>query len=611
MNSVNLSHLKQSQVDIQTDDKQKPITSRAQNAPLCDSDLTQDVFEPTHKNKKKNIAKNIFAAAAVLAAIAGIAIVAFTAIKKNKVAELSYDEFKKIGGTFDKGKAINKSGKPFSGKLIKKTAKGDKFVVEYKNGLTQKSTKNFSELVDKYSTKEYSYSKGGKLKEVVSKEFEINENAKNSYLKLDENVRQCVNKSGLYNETMVSKTLYDDKKIKTFVTDFAQTAEGKRRAQMSDEDILAETQKLFDDILAKKGIDKTVAPKVKIIPDDLHHGGSYNQNTNVLELNPNSFRAGKFNLEDVVMHETTHFEEALLRSRLDDDVVAQATKNKLTSRIFKGEADEVIVSGGLLGTKTVKTPKLSEKMKKEFQEFATDNLYTNDDEFRRNIVSLANNEGKAQNAAQEKIMSKISKLIDDNPDFVKQYSSKEEAAEMLANYSASHCVRFSAMTDRSKIDVSGLPKLTLEEEKRALDSLDGYLETVEGNARMSGFRIFGNTKEEFNNYQFSREEVLAQKNGNAYAIEKIKAKKGQMKKDGTLTPQFEAYFDSVINKSGLTIEYKTKGQVWYQKYIESLNNPDNVALKEAVEKEWEELAKISEQIQNPLIPTGVWERVKK
>ena len=42
---------------------------------------------------------------------------------------------------------------------------GDKFLVEYKNGLMQKSTKNFSDLVDEYSTKEYSYSEDGKLKE--------------------------------------------------------------------------------------------------------------------------------------------------------------------------------------------------------------------------------------------------------------------------------------------------------------------------------------------------------------------------------------------------------------------------------------------------------------
>jgi len=476
----------------------------------------------------------------------------------------------------------------------------------------QKSTKNFSDLADEYSTKEYSYSEDGKLKEVVCKKFKINEAIKSAYLSLDERVRRYADKSQLHNEKIISKTVYDDKKIQTFITDFTQTAEGKRRTQLSDEEIKTEVQELFDKILSEKGIDKSVAPKIKITPNtNLAHGGSYNEDLNVLELNPNSFRAGLFNLEDVTMHEGTHFEEALLRSRLGDDVVAQSVKNKLTSRIFEGEAEEILIGRDFFGAKTIKRPKLTEKMKKDFQEFATDNLYTNNYEFRQNILSLASNKGKAQNEAQEEIMSKITKLIDDNPDFTTQYSSKEEAIEMLLNYSISHNTRFSIMTKKSKIDVSHLPKLTPEEEKRALDSLDGFLETMEGNARLGGFKLFGNTQEEFNSYQFSREEVLAQEKGNKFAIEKIKAKVEQMKKDGTLTPQLEAYYSNVINKSQLTIEYKTKGQAWYQKYIQSLNNPDDKALEEAVKKEWEELSAMQEKIIDPLIPTGVWERMTK
>ena len=85
----------------------------------------------------------------------------------------------------------------------------------------------------------------------------------------------------------------------------------------------------------------------------------------------------------------------------------------------------------------------------------------------------------------------------------------------------------------------------------------------------------------------------------------------KMKKEGTSTPQLEAYFNDVIDKSELTIEYKTRGQAWYQKYIQSLNNPDDEVLKEAVKKEWEELSAIQEKIKDPLIPTGVWERIKK
>lgn len=600
-NNSNVKHQKNTKQTNNVNFASKPDT--LEKVPQQD-----EIQLSAEKKKKKTNFKIILGITLAATAITSIVLT----IKKGKVQELSFDEFKKIGGKFEKGKAIKKNGKPFNGKLLKETSKGDKFVVEYKNDLMQKSTKNFSDLVDEYSTKEYSYSEGGKLKEVTEKRFKIDKTAKTFYLEMDEKRKALVNKNLLYQEQVTSKTKYDDKKIETFITDFAKTAEGKRRAQMSDEEIEKEVQELFNKALSKKGIDKSVAPKVKIVPNEnIAHGGSYDQKTNVLELNPNSFRTGVFSLEDVTMHEVTHFEEALLRSRLDNDTATQIVKNKLASRIFEGEADEVIVSGGFMGPKTIKTPKLSEKMKKEFKEFATNSLYTNNKDFQKDILALSNNKGKASNEAQKEILSNITKLIDDNPDFISQYSSKEEAIEMLTNYSASHNTRFLTMTSESKIDTSKLPKLTPEEEKRALDSLDRFLETMEGNARISGFKFFGITQEEFNNYQFSREEVLAQKEGNTFAIKEIKAKIEQMKKDGTLTPQLEAYYNYAINKSQLTIEYKTKGQAWYQKYIQSLNNPNNKALKESVQEEWEELSKIQEKIKDPLIPTGVWERIKK
>ena len=609
MSNINLSPANAKYVaSMQANAQQNKVESSQKDSPSLESISVQDTLELSNKKDKKSGLKIAFAISVIVGAIVGTIL----ALKKGKVNELSFEEFKKIGGSFDKGKAINKHGKPFNGNLIKETTNGDKFVVEYKNGLMQKSTKNFSDLVDEYSVKEYSYSEDGKLKEVVNKRFKINESTKARYLNMDERIKKYANKKLLYQEEVTSKVKYDDKKIETFVTDFAKTAEGKRRAEMSIEEIEAEVQELFDKALNEKGIDKSVAPKIKIVPNkNIAHGGSYNQNSNVLEINPNSFRAGVFDLENITMHEATHFEEALLRSRLDDDTVTQIVKNKLVSRIFEGEADEVIVSGGLIGAKTIKPPKLSEKMKKEFQEFATNNLYTNDIDFRQNMLSLAMHNGKASNEAQKEILSKITKLIDDNSDFVSQYSSKEEAIEMLTNYSTSHNTRFSIMTGKSKINTAALPKLTPEEEKRALESLNGFLETVEGNARINGWKFFGNTQEEFNNYQFSREEVLAQEKGNAFAIEKIKEKIETMKKDGTLTPQLEAYYNDVIDRSQLTIEYKTKGQAWYQKYIQSLNNPDDKALEEAVKKEWEELSAMQGKISDPLIPTGAWERIKK
>ena len=593
-----------SQVHFSGNIEKSKITNKEQ--PLNAKNIPNDSFEHTNnKNKKAKILK----IAAAISAAALIAVGIALKYKKGKQSSLSFDDFKKIGGSFDKGKAINKNGEPFSGKLIKTTTKGDAFVVEYENGLIKTSTKNLSDLVDKYSVKEYTHSSDGKLRQVVNKEFILNEAAKKDYDRLPKHVKPYIDKKSLYEENIISKTTYDDKKITSFVTDFAKTAEGKRRAAMTDDEISAEVKKLFDEVLDEKGIDKSLAPKIKIMPADITHGGGYSELNNVLEINPNAYRAGLFELENVLAHEGTHFEEALLRSRLDSSVVTEAAKKKLISRIYKGEADEIIYQSSFFGSSSVKTPKLSEKMKKEFEEFAVNNLYTDDFDLQNSIMKLIKNGTKANDEAQKKLLDKIMKLINDNPDFISQYSSKEEAVEMLLKYSKSHNIRFLIMTQKPKIDFSKLPKLSSEEQKRALESLDGSLETVEGNLRIGGFKIFS-TQEEFNNYQFSREEVLAQLKGNDFSIKKLKSKLEQMKKDGTLTPQLEAYYKDVIDKSELTIEFKTKGQAWYKKYIESLNNPDDTALKEAVEKEWKELEKMTEQLGSGYFATGMWERIK-
>lgn len=604
MENIQSSRTNQIQTKNQAKINDKNTIAYPQQTSISPKEVTsQDIFVSSNKNKKNSTSKIILYIGLFATAVVGTLL----ALKKGKTEKISIEDFKKMGGKFEAGKAIKKNGAPFSGELIKKTAKGDEFLIEYKEGLIQKSRKNFSYLADEYTQKEYSYTEDGKLREVVCKKIEtFNKNQDKNYRRI------CYSKPENYCSTKVtSKRIYDDKKIQGFISDFTKTVEGKRRAKMSNDDILAETQNLLNQVFSEKNIDKNLTPKIKIIPNEnIAYGGSYNPNLNVLEINPNSYRAGVFDLEDVAAHEGTHFEEALLRSRLSKDAIDNAAKNKLISRIFENEADEVVVNNSLFGAQKIKTPKLSEKMKKEFQEFAADNLYTNNYGTRCDMIDLVSNKGKAKNEAQEKLLSKITKLVDNNPDFISQYSSREEAIDMLINYSASHNTRFQIMTTRAKMDISMLPKLTPEEEKRALESLDGFLESAEGNARMGGL-AFLTSREDINNYQFSREEVLAQQKGNGFAIEKLKAKAEQMKKDGKLTPQFEAYYNHQINRHQLTIEYKTKGQAWYKKYIQSLNNPNDTELKAAVEKEWEELSKIQEKIKDPLIPTGVFERVIK
>ena len=566
--------------------------------------LPKDAFQKSNKSTAIKVA---------IAAGLGVGIIAKAIInsRKGKSSDLTFDEFKKLGGEFKKGVALEKNKKPFSGILTKITPKGDVFTVEYKNGLMQKSTKNFKELIDEYSQKEYSYDKNGKLKEVINKTFKKNKEAEAIYLQKPEYIRKQLGMNLIYDENMTSKVIYDDSKVSTFVTDFTRTVEGQRRAKMSDEEIEKEIRTLFDKILAQKGIDERYAPTIRIETKDVSKCGFYQESTNTLGINIDAYKKAGFNLEEILMHEGTHFEEALLRSRLDKSEVEDLVIQKLVSRIYNGEAEEIIVKNNLFGFNTMKAPRLSEKMKKEFEEFSRNNLYTKDETTRFALMDLISDRIKLKNDTQRDLLAKITKLVDDNPDFVQQYSSRDEAIEMLIKYSTSHNTRFDIVTNMPNIDTSSMPKLTLEERKRAIESLNGKLETIEGNARIGGIKIFGPTQEELNSYHFSKEEVLAEQKGNSFLIQKLKSKMEEMRKNGTLTPAFEAYYNDQIKKAELTIEYKTKGQAWYKKYLESINNPNDIALKEAVEQEWKSIEETVSNINRKLFPTGVWQVTKK
>ena len=131
MSNVNLSQANQNYIVNSKNNNQKSVTPKPQISASLEPTLTQDTFELSNKNKKNSKSKIILSIGLVISAIAAIAI----ALKKGKVQDLSFEEFKKIGGKFENGKAIKKNGKPFNGKLTKETVKGDKFLVEYKNGL--------------------------------------------------------------------------------------------------------------------------------------------------------------------------------------------------------------------------------------------------------------------------------------------------------------------------------------------------------------------------------------------------------------------------------------------------------------------------------------------
>mgnify|MGYP004636259333 CR=1 FL=1 len=413
----------------------------------------------------------------------------------------------------------------------------------------------------------------------------------------------------------------EEVKVKKKLTpeEFKKTPEGIRRASLSDEEIQTEVNNLYNEAFDKLGVPKEQRPNLKIEKGHERLGGSYYKGKHTLEFNPESYRVGRFEVEDVIMHEATHCKEALLRAGIPQERANQVVKEQLISRVMNGESEQVVVKGSFMGADMMTPPKMSAKMKNEFIEFAKNDLYTgemnSDLASYSNVLDLKINPVKSNPVSnmrvvekQQKVqpfVDKISKLIADNPDFVSQYGSEEVAVLELTRYSVSHNFRYNYFSN-VKInkgsswapDYVKVPELSGEKLAEAEQSLIDNITTIEGNGRISGFNgVFASGKD-FNQYQFSPEEVLAQKNGNNFVIEKFADKIQKMKESGTINLEEEARLNAAIEKAKLIVEYKTKGLEYYKHYTEMINNPNDKKLAEMVSALERELNVLDEQIKN-------------
>lgn len=384
--------------------------------------------------------------------------------------------------------------------------------------------------------------------------------------------------------------------------DFKKTPEGIRRANLTDEQIQQEVSTLYNEAFERLGIPQEQRPNLKIQKGAEQRGGGYSKNLHEIEFNPEAYKAGYFELEDTMMHEATHCREALLRAGIPQDRVNLIVKEQLISRVMNGESEQVLVKGNFCGADMMRPPKMSPQMKKDFVQFAENELYQNKinndltlytDLLKDNIMNKKMNKPLTSLTTHEEILqpilNKLNTLINKNPEFVQQYGSTEEAMAALLEYSVSHNVRYNIFTD-AKIKTGSIfnqktidvPQLNGEKLAQAEQSLVDNIATLEGNARNSvTSRILGD-RGAFNQYQFSPEEVLAQKNGNNFVIEKFTNKISEMKSNGSLTPQEEVRLLKAIDKAIQTIEYKTKGLDYYKQYTQMINNPDNIELAQTV-----------------------------
>lgn len=371
-------------------------------------------------------------------------------------------------------------------------------------------------------------------------------------------------------------------KVKKKEMRFSETAEGKRRASLSSEEIEAEVKALYKEACDEYGIPEELRPQIKVTKGNVKQGGGYRPDLHEISINENSYREGIFDLPDVIKHESTHADQAILRQRLPMEEKEQLAKQYFLDKINKGEKENIVVKSTIAGSTTMKPPKMSSQMKSEFANLAESKLYQN------------------KLYSDDELTAMIKPLIDANPDFVKGYENVDDAVNTLSMYAKSHNTRYNIAIksasgfNTSKVDVSFLKDLSPAEKEAAIKSYLEGIDCLESNAAGSG-GILG-IGGDFNQYQFTPEEVLAQRNGNNFEISKLKEQLTQLRSQESYNAAEEARLLDQIKKAELTIEYKTKGQEMYRLYTESLNHPENKELAAQVSNMKDELTAINNQI---------------
>ena len=380
-------------------------------------------------------------------------------------------------------------------------------------------------------------------------------------------------------ETKVTRFLSKEEKL----AKFKQTPEGIRRANMTEESIEQEISKMSEKIFDRLRIPKEQRPKIHISEEqEISLGGYYDSSSHEIVVNSTAYKSGLFDMEEILMHEATHCQKALLRASLPQKRVDEIVRKKLLEKARIGEAEEYPTgTGSILGADMEEVPKMSAQMRKDFYQ-----IMKNPSEYK----SLRGLKFYDEELVEE--------LLSKYPEFVQQYNSKKEAYSALLKYMDSFEKRFNLYRNTTIKEEYLVPDETsyfgLRRETRKLNipegtgqtlqdaeqSLMDIIDTTEGNARVGGLNSFWAGKEGFNQYQFSPEEVLAEKNGQSYFIEILKARL----KNPNISPEEQVRLQGLIDKGKAIIEYRSKGQVYYRKYVEHINNPENAGLADEVSK---------------------------
>ena len=514
------------------------------------------------KNKKEKQKK-------ILVLLVGLSICAGIVaciLKNKKLPEpqgliRTIEDFKQTGGYFEKGTAKTSKGEPFSGS----------FTVENKNG---KFSLNYID---------------GKL--IQSRQNDNNDclNQIKDYIYIDGKLAEVDITDKNYNK--IIKRTFSDTQTQQFVWDFTRTTEGKRRAKQTNDEILKEAQIALEKFFKEKGLDEKFLPTIEMKTLE-RRIGEYDPGVHKIHIDPNCIKKGLAELEEVVGHEATHAHRDILIGTLDVKTTQKLTKTALLERI-KGQELDMVYSG----TETLSTPKMSEKMKKDFSNFAASHLYITLDNAENTLDTLS--DSKRQQKVLEELSAKIKALIQDNPDFIDQFSSEEQAQKALSSYSLSHMFRYN---------------LALYSQSKTEKMHRSYLHLLKPNTDEAKQALIENMREQevlyVNNkygYHFCNEEAQSEIFGASFAIKRMQEKIKKLNPKDKNTPALKENYEYAIKTLKEIIGYRKKGEAWYIEYINSLNNPNNQSLQNKVEQGLQDLRSCTPR--SGIIPNGTHKRI--
>lgn len=374
---------------------------------------------------------------------------------------------------------------------------------------------------------------------------------------------------------------------------------GEKLSEMTNEEIIARIKTVLSNSEDTKsiGLDEFFV-KTLLNEQNASKGGHYTGSEHQIVFNTGAWRNGKLSTEEIAVHETLHAKMAILRNSLSKDEVTQIVKQELLNRIKYGEPEEIISGAGFLGNEMMKPPKMSSKMRTDYLKFAEKNLYSDTDIY----SAIASREfelcnGDTTKLAQiekqlQPIITELKNMIKNNPEFVAENGGNEtEALNTLLQYTKSQNFRYCAF---SKNQIKNVKPITLtpQQHQEAVESLIGQIETIEGNSRIGGVitQILGATKEQFNQYQFSYEELLARNTAAEFEKSKIQT----LLQNSSLTSENKAELTSRLKDLDFVLEYNKVGKEYYSLYTKALNNPNDTVLAEELKTITAQLQKLEE-----------------